>query len=361
MENSKAYGEKSNNNYYISKQIAEMPLNNDLKLYLENSYKSYDYNDLVANERFNDFLNLDLVYNQSNLQAAFGYQMRYFDQQKTNTIIRDNAPISYKKQLKHLLEFSSDWSNDQFSWDNELYLSSTDHLRKRLIEDSNFKDYKDNNCFYNAFVNYSFYKGLSGFSELYLKEDLSDDKNYSQRSASLGFAYKNSFNFFNHVEMSSQWIWNKSDYVYNKNQILSQFRYKYRMGTNLNAFLSYINRSSYDNNQHEFLLISNYLRAQIKYSFENDPNTESYLLCGIKSSDENKAGAFFTSTNYNVWHNLYLGYDFDYYQIDIRTHEFKTLWYFLPQSYLSLSYSMLNDNNIFNDVNTLNLATVFAF
>ena len=362
LQNKESYGQKNDNKTFSNNQLAELKLNEHYTLFLKNKFYSADFKDLDQNERINDLLNAQILYNNDKLSYSLAYQYRYFDKQNRLPLFPNEQMGNAKKQTKNSIY--ADYNQDFYdlNFENELSYSSLNLLlRKRQSGVWTYSDYNNDNLHYNGSLSYKLLDKYSVFTEYSRKDDLSENKDHSYDALALGFAYNNKLSYFHNIEGSTQWIWRNSDYIYNKNQILSQLRYKYRFGTNLNAFFSYINRTSYDNNSHEFYLISNYFRTQLKYSFDKDINGESYCQLGLKGSNENKSGAVFAGLNYNIWNNLYGAYDYNYCQKNINLHDFKAQYFFLSQSYLTIGYSIINDNDLSQDTGNLYFNAVIAF
>lgn len=253
------------------------------------------------------------------------YRNQYFAPGKTNRsyvfVVNPNLPWDAKESLAHTPTFIHDiytqmkWETSQGSFEigervriSEYDLAMWDDLGAR----HQIPTQRDEN-FFNAQAKINTVPYLFLLANAYSKHDNTDDY-FDLTHYGFGVAFDRRFDFFHMLDASVQYDRMKSD-KYSKdpiskdereNYVTSQLRYTHRVGNNLTAFVSYINRSVYSKDQESMLLISNMVRLQARYSFANDLNGDSYIIIGGKLSQENKTSLVFGEFNYPVIPKLYV-------------------------------------------------------
>ncbi|HNX01871.1 MAG TPA: hypothetical protein PLE74_03625 [Candidatus Cloacimonadota bacterium] len=188
------------------------------------------------------------------------------------------------------------------------------------------------------------------------------DSYYNMTQYGLALAFENKFDFFHMLDASVQYDRMNSHAYSNEkdNYFTSQMRYTHRIGNNFTAFLSYINRTVYSEDEQSMLLISNALRVQARYSLNNDINGDAYVICGGKYSPEQKTSVAFAEFNYPVIQNLYVNVNDKYSPTYVyESHDLKDVrheneagigfnYYFTPWQlvYVSDLFSTINAKGI---------------
>ncbi len=307
---------KKDNFVYKHDLNFEKNLNKQLSLTISNTFYAtenllYNYNEKGTND-----LNTSLFFKNDQLSSYVGYRLKNY--RKSTDIFIYIDPNSMRRDNLHDFYFQGDISLDKLRVSGGVLNRQLNY--QSLPIDSTWGydpdqaiSEKDKDFLWNSRLDYQLFDDLTLFAETDVKDSKSQEDHYDNNYYNMGINFSHQFDYFKWIEISESWVWDTSDRIKNDNQLLSQIRYKQRIGTNLNGYISYINRLSYLDK--EFLLLSNYLRMDVKYSFNTDIHGESYAQAGFKVSPQNKAGAIFVKSDYNVWNNIYLGYDYDNTQI----------------------------------------------
>jgi len=354
------YEHQETNTYYLNHLYTELSLTKALRLNVENRFRQSDVKPGDYLERTQDYVNAGLLYSGEKITSSLSVINRNYHDSAYKDYYPELHEGTYKKNNRNLLQYTLDYEFPGVMLENDIRYKSDDLLRKKRVTGVlNYYDEHKTALYYNGELSYQFIKDMSVSASFYSKNENEDI--YDHNRFALGLRYEHIMDYFKWIDIQSEWAWNQSDIIEHKNQLTTQARFKYRMGTNLNAFVSAYNHLVYDNSEHEFLLAANYLRAQLKYSLDYDQNAESYLLAGVKYSEENYASAFFAEIKNHIGYNIYCSYGYQYKQVIINTHTLQLMWYFNPLSYVYYSYQLVNDNDFDTKYNTMNVGMLWAF
>lgn len=354
------YENEKTDTYYLNYISADINLTKTLRLNVENHFRKSDNEPGDYLEKSYDYLYANLSYSNEKLSSNLSVLNRNHGNSDYLSLYFDLDNGFYKKNNRNILSYSLDYNEHGLTLNNTVRYKQDDFRRRKRISGLwNYYDDQKTALMYNGELKYQFVKGISVGASVFTKNENNDV--YDHNSLSFNLNYEHTFDYFKWLDVQTEWIWNQSDLIQHKNQIVTHARFKYRMGTNLNAFLSAYNHMVYQNDTHEFLLASNYLRAQLKYNFDYDLNAESYVLTGAKYSEENYASAIFAEIKNHIWHQVYFSYGYQYKQVVINTHTIQLMWYFMPYSHIYYSYQMVNDNDFYSKYNTMNIGMLWSF
>lgn len=168
-------------------------------------------------------------------------------------------------------------------------------------------DEDENDLFTRAQVDYQLNDVIKLFTTAYYKDDLNDETWYNHTQLGGGVEYLGKYDFFNILRGRFTYLNNTSDRINDQKDhyFISDLRYTKRIGMNFAAFVSYENRSCYDNDSSQLLRISNQLRLQAKFSYWNGRVQDSYLMAGFKLSEESEGNSIFGKVQHNLFGSLY--------------------------------------------------------
>lgn len=266
-----------------------------------------------------------LEYNLEKNYTKVQYRNQYFAAGRTNTnyvFIKSNPNLPFEpfpnENLAHRPLFIHDyyiqdkWTSKIAAIDIGGRIRISNYYLQRWVSNDTLSWINEDNTtrnetFFNGSVKIATLPNFFILTNLYSKHDLRDDY-YDFIHYGLGLAYERKFNFSNMLDASTQYDRMNSDaYASEKDHyVTSQLRYTHRMGTNLTAFVSVINRSVYIEDEHSMFLVSNVVRLQARYSLKKDINGDSYVIAGWKHSPENKTSLVFGEFNYPVSAKVYV-------------------------------------------------------
>lgn len=348
------------NVFYRNHFLSEYDLSDQINLSSDNEFFSADrfvFNSM--NERVFNRSALNLNYKNKNLETNLAYRFNYYDKQ-TEMYPYINLPYGFKRKIRNDYLFNGLYQNEK------LYFSGSLMYRNLQYTATTYPAYKDQNddeLFYGGMVQYEVLKSFRVFVHTDIKDNLGYEM-YDNNTLAAGIMYNKVFDYFKWLDLSQSIQWSTNNEIKQKRQLITEARYKQRIGTNLNGYVTYIHRMVPEDG--EMLLLSNYFRIAAKYSLNYDLHGESYIQVGAKASPVNNAGAVFVNSDFYVINNLYLGYDYDYYQKDFRdlhSNEIHARVYFLKKNYLYMNYNTryegLNSFELNNNSSSFTFGAVF--
>ena len=122
-----------------------------------------------------------------------------------------------------------------------------------------------------------------------------------------GFEYDNKINLFSSFRAKVQYYNDVSNNINNEldHNLITQLRYSRRFRNGISGFISYINRSCYDNETSQIYRVSNMLRIRTMYSYSLENMNNSYLLAGIRYNSENDGSLGFIENNQYLFNDIY--------------------------------------------------------
>ncbi len=110
--------------------------------------------------------------------------------------------------------------------------------------------------------------------------------------------------------------------------LITQLRYSRRFRNGISGFVSYINRSCYDDETSQVYRVSNMLRVHTMYSYALENLNNSYVLVGIKYNPENEGSLGFIEQNQYLVKDIYSTVAIKY-SVDLFTSYSVKMEYFL--------------------------------
>lgn len=168
-------------------------------------------------------------------------------------------------------------------------------------------------------IGYQVMEEIQLYATIVHKDDLDLDHNYDLDRFGVGVSFDKKLDYSSSLSASSEYqsfdcdfttLKTYESYPYGnerKHYFYNQIRYQKSLGTNVNGFVTWMNRSVYDTDGSQMRVISNYIRGQLKYTLPFDVDGESFVLALVKYSPENKATVAGAEINMPVVSNwLYL-------------------------------------------------------
>ncbi len=151
-------------------------------------------------------------------------------------------------------------------------------------------------------------ENLGFFIQATHKNDLNESSELNETDLGGGLEYDDRLDFFNSISGRVSYINLNSDAIDEifTHNIFTELRYTRRFHFPLTGFVSYKNRSIYDEAQSRLLRVSNLLRIHLKYSYLTQYIQDSFVLTGIKYNPENKGNLVFGEFNQILIGELYL-------------------------------------------------------
>jgi hypothetical protein len=299
-----------------------------------------------SHERRNSFLTNDLkigvLYKHETTYLKLKLNNRYFNSGETKYLILPGIAQNTQKQMVYsaVLHFRQNIGKLNFSF----YSSLRDLEYKYIIleddvitfrddddelESSNASDY---DSYTNAKLSYQITNHLTAFSRLYYKDDLNESSVYDMTNIGGGFKYDNYIDLFSSIKAEVQYYNNISNVINNEqdHNLVMQLRYSRRFMNGMSGFISYINRSCYDEETSKVYRVSNMLRVHTMYSYSLGNLNNSYILGGIKLNPENHGTLGFIEQNQHLYKGLYSTANIKY-SLDLFTsYSLKVEYYINP-------------------------------
>ena len=291
-----------------------------------------------SHERRNSFLTNDfkisLFYKQEATYIRLQFNNRYYKPEETNFL---NLPgVIYNTQQQMVSSAILHLKQDLGKLNLNVYSNFRDLEYRYVVpieEDddeyevhqaSDYDSYTDAKLFFKI-TNY-----LKVFGRVYYKDDLNELSLFDQMNLGGGFEYDNIIDLFSSIKAKVQYYNNISDKINNEqdHNLVTQFRYTRRFHNGISGFVSYINRSCYDNETSQIYRVSNMLRVHAMYSYSLENLNNSYLLVGVKYNPENEGTLGFIEQNQYLFKDLYSTVNIKY-SLDLFTSYSLKFEYFL--------------------------------
>lgn len=275
-----------------------------------------------SHERRNSFLtnylSLGLLYKKRSTYLQVKFNNRYNDPGETNYLFFPGIENNSQPQMVNsaAIHFKQNLGN----FDVNIYSNLRDLKYKYVVpeedefsrddqdeEEYNYYDGYDNDVYTQAEISYSAFPKLKIFANAYTKDDLNESKLYDHKRFGGGLEYNNNIDLFSSIKAKIQYYNNISDIINNQqdHDLVTHFRYTRRFRNGVSGFISYINRSCYDNETSKVYRVSNMLRVHAIYSYYLQNLKNSYILTGFKYNPENKGSLGFIEQNQYLLKNIY--------------------------------------------------------
>jgi len=279
-----------------------------------------------SHEQRNSFLTNDiklrLFYSHQATYLKLQFGNRYYEAKETNFL---NLPgVEYNTQQRMVynavLHFKQDFGklnlNIYSSFRDLEYVyafpNEDDDDKMRDDDDDEYRGRSGNDfdAFADVKLSYEFVEHLEVFGRVYHKNDLNDFGEFDLTKIGFGLEFENRFNLFNSLFARFTYFNNKSDTINDEKDhyFLTESRFTKRFSIPVSGFISYINRSCYDEDQSKLFRISNMIRVHLKYSYLSENQKDSFILAGIKYNPENEGNLVFMELNQFLFEDFYISW-----------------------------------------------------
>lgn len=338
---------KNNSNYGFSwKHEIEKSFNSNLTLNIKNELfysqknddfpNDYSHDSEMRNSYFTNYSTMKMLYRTDVHYFKLQYSNRWFNADDTRFLVTSGIGDETKKSMIHNcdLRYIADLIKFQFSYFGKYRNLNYDHID--VIESISREDgeitqeAQDSDLSNYAVLTYNVNDNLKLFTSIYYKNDLNESNLYDQMNLGGGFEYQNKIDLFSSIKTKMQYYNNISDKINNEldHNLVTQIRYTRRFPNGISGFISYINRSCYDNETSQIYRVSNMLRVHAMYSYSTGNLNNSYLLAGIKLNPENNGTLGFIEQNQYLFKDIYSTANIKY-SLDLFTSYSLKFEYFL--------------------------------
>ena len=282
---------------------------------------------------FTNNLKLSLFYKQEATYFRLQFNNRYYNPDETNFL---NLPgVVYNTQQQMVSSAILHLKQDLGKLNLNVY-TNLRNLEYRYVvpieEEDEYDSHQANDydSYTDAKLSYLLLNHLKVFGSAYYKDDLNELSLFDQMKLGGGFEYDNKINLFSSIKAKVQYYNDVSDNINNEqdHNLVTQIRYSRRFRNGISGFVSYINRSCYDNETSQVYRVSNMLRVHAMYSYSLENLNNSYLLAGIKYNPENNGTLGFIEQNQYLFKDIYSTANIKY-SLDLFTSYSLKFEYFL--------------------------------
>jgi hypothetical protein len=290
---------------------------------------SFDVKDEIfysekSHEQRNSFffneLKAKIFYQHKNTFLKLQVNNRFYESEETNFL---NLPgVEYDTQQQMVNTAIMHFKQDIGKLNLDLYSSFRNLEYKYAVpEEEDEDDFRDDeedewdsksgsdfDVFSLGKITFKLTDNFKLFTRVYLKNDFNEFSEFNETQLGGGFEYASRIDFsnsiftrFSYYNLNSDGI----DDIFSHN-LLTEARYTKRFNIPLAGFVTYINRSVYDEEQSELLRVSNLVRVHLKYSYLQQNTLDSFVLAGIKYNPENNGNLVFGEFNQFLIKQLYL-------------------------------------------------------
>jgi len=288
----------------------------------------YSHDSEMRNSYLTNYSKLTMLYKTDAHYVKLHYSNRWFNDSDTRFLVTSGVGDKTQKSMIHNadIRYIADLKKLQFS-----YYGKFRNLNYKHIDTANIiQDELDNDLFNYADLSFILNDKFKLFTSIYYKNDLNESSLYDQMNLGGGFEYDNKINLFSSFRAKVQYYNDVSDNINNEldHNLVTQLRYSRRFRNGISGFISYINRSCYDNETAKIYRVSNMLRVHTMYSYSFENLNNSYILAGIKYNPENDGTLGFIEQNQHLFKGLYSTVNIKY-SLDLFTSYSLKLEYFL--------------------------------
>jgi len=258
---------------------------------------------------FTNNFKLSLFYKQEATYLRLQFNNRYYKPEETNFLNLPGVVYNTQQQMvsSAILHLKQDFGKLNLNIYTNLrdleyrYVVPIEEDEYNTHQASDFDSYTDVN------ISYLITDHLKVFGRAYYKDDLNELSLFDQMNLGGGFEYDNKINLFSSVKAKVQYYNDVSDNINNEldHNLIAQLRYSRRFRNGFSGFISYINRSCYDNETAQVYRVSNMLRVHTMYSYSLKNMNNSYLLAGIRYNPENDGSLAFIENNQYLLKDIY--------------------------------------------------------
>ncbi|MDO9578312.1 MAG: hypothetical protein Q7J16_10545 [Candidatus Cloacimonadales bacterium] len=275
-----------------------------------------------SHEQRNSFLVNDLrvkiFYQTEFTYFKFQFNNRYYDSGETNFLnlpgveqgtqqqTANNAILHYKHDVGKLnFNIYTSFRDLEYKY---IVLSKIEDSKDEEEEGNRAKSASDYDIYSLGKITFNISDAFRIFSRTYLKNDLNKSSELDETELGGGVEFEKRLDFFNSIfsRFSYYNLDSKAIGDLFTHNLLTEIRYTKRFLFPLAGFVSYKNRSVYDDTQSKLLRVSNLVRVYLKYSYQTQNILDSYVLAGIKYNPENNGNMVFGEFNQFLLNDLYL-------------------------------------------------------
>ncbi len=288
-----------------------------------------------SHERRNSFftneLQLRLYYQHEATYLKLQFGNRYYNSEETYFLNLPGVEYNTQQQMIYgaILHLKQNFRKLNLNVYASLRNLEYDYL---VPDDDEYEAYNasDNDVYTMGKLSFKITDHLNIFGRAYYKDDLNELSLFDQMNLGGGFEYDNRINLFSSIKAKVQYYNDVTDNVNNEqdHNLVTQLRYSRRFYSGISGFISYINRSCYDNETSQIYRVSNMLRVHAMYSYSYENINNSYLLAGIKYNPENYGTLGFIEHNQYFYKDIYSTANIKY-SLDMLTSYSLKLEYFL--------------------------------
>lgn len=275
-------------------------------------------NDLFVSDLSHEFKN-SFFFNDARFKLYYQNESQYFKLQYANRAYNPaatnflNIPgVEHSTQQQMIHNTALHYKGNHGRFHISLYgnLRNLDYEYLTIEEDEVFESESawDNDIYSYAEFSYNISDQWRAFVSGYYKDDLNNFDEFDDSNLGIGLEFDNRFDFFNALKTEVVYYNNNFDSIDDEKDhyFLTEARYTKRFGNSWAGFVTYINRSCYDEDQSKFFRISNMLRLHFKYSYLTQNMKDSFMLVGVKYNPENNGNLIFGEVNQYLFEGIYL-------------------------------------------------------
>lgn len=329
-----------------------------------------------SHEQRNSFLynevKAKLAYYKNDTYFKIQFNNRYYNDEETNFLNLPGIEYDTQQQMINtaIFHLKQDFGRLNFNFYNSLRnlaykyaVPEDDDDKNRDDEDElESKTANDFDLYSLSKISFNLTENLSLFSRAYIKHDFNENDELNETDIGAGIEYDGKIDFPNAMLIRISYYNLHSDAIDDvfTHNILTEYRYTKRFFIPLVGFISYKNRSVYDQEQDKLLRVSNLLRLHLKYNYLTEKMKDSYILAGFRLNPENDGNLFLGEFNQYVFTGLYatIGAKFSpelYTQFNGRVE-----YFFTPLKLIWLKTEYTDFENRFGQ-NILSLGTTLIF
>ncbi len=275
-------------------------------------------NDLLVSEMSHEFKN-SFFFNDARFKFYYRNGSQYLKLQYANRTCNPaatkflNIPdMGHNTQQQMIHNTALHYKGNHGRFHISLYgnLRNLDYEYLTIEEDEVFESESawDNDIYSYAEFSCNISDQWRSFISGYYKDDLNNSDEFDDSNLGIGLEFDNRFDFFNALKTKVVYYNNNFDSIDDEKDhyFLTEARYTKRFGNSLTGFVTYINRSCYDDDQSQFFRISNMLRVHAKYTYQIRNLKDSFILTGVKYNPENNGNLIFGEVNQYLLKDIYL-------------------------------------------------------
>ncbi len=286
-----------------------------------NLYKNITFtveNDLFVSDLSHEFKNsyffndarFKLYYRNESQYLKIQYANRTYNPAATKFLNIPGVEHSTQQQMVHNTALHYKGNHGRFNISLYGNLRNLDYEYLTIEENDLYESESawDNDIYSYAELSYKITDIWKTFISGYYKNDLNSLDEFDDSNPGIGLEFDNRFDFFNALKTKVVYYNNNFDSINDKKDhyFLTEARYTKRFGNSLSGFVTYINRSCYDEDQSQIFRISNMLRVHAKYSYLMHNMKDSFILAGVKYNPENEGNLIFGEVSQYLFKDIYL-------------------------------------------------------